>query len=291
MYTIPYIKIQSLAPRITRAPGAPSRDADAMADADAIECAICLTAPAPEDVALASACLHGFCASCLVRWASFTAPGASTKCPCCARALRTVLLRRGLDGAVDAGGYLREESLCLLARARWTEDGTWSGDERDGRGESDDDAYEDAAEAILDRSGRRRVVLGNRRFGRGGFVANGGGRTYATPAARGKASRGKTRVDVEGKERGGTSRGGSGSSSPSMESPGSKGEDDASTPRRRGKKSAKRAESMAKKAEKEKERAASRLRKREEEAMAAAARRAAAAAAKELESLALGGTA
>jgi len=269
-------------------------------DASAIACAICLTRPLARDVVLVASCLHAYCAKCLVRWYGVErrrrerANGVSdARCPCCTRPFSCVLARRALDGSEDAEGYLRSESMALLARARWCggdaeteaegEDEGWSAD--------DDDGDDDGDDVEVEVRTRRRVVLGNRRFGNGGFVANGGSRTFARPTRDARASRGK------GTKGGGNavvsspgvgSAGSSASSSSASPSSGMGTDQDASsTPRQRGKKSAKRADAMAKKAEKEAQKAANRLAKRAEEAAEAEARRLASIAAKELEQLAL----
>jgi hypothetical protein len=268
-------------------------DAPMDADDDAgRECAICLAIPDVLDVAHVDACLHAFHARCLARWSTFTAPGARTRCPVCKTPFERALTTRGLDGRPRADGSLREEPMCLLARARWCgEDGGagegWEsdGDEADDGDDADADAA-DEAEALAMR-GRARLVIGNRRFGRGGFVS-GGGRRYARPV-----------VGREGK--GASARGDEASSSSSPKTPkpptparasredriaGSPSDEkDASTSatRSKGPKSAKRAESKARKVEKEAAKAAVRLKRREEEAVAAAARKAAAAARAEAE--------
>ena len=264
-------------------------------DDAAIECAICLARPRARDVALVAECLHAYCAKCLVRWIRVenerherARERRDARCPTCKRTFAHVLTRRALDGSEDAEGFLRSESAALLARARWCAEG--DAEEGEGGEEAEDWSEEEDLDVEVEVRTRRRVVLGNRRFGRGGYVANGGSRTFARPARETRA----------GKEKGGMGGGGgavvgspgasasSGSASPSASPAAATGSDeDASTPRQRGKKSAKRADAKAKKAEKEAQKAANRLAKRVEEAAAAEARREAAVAAKELERLAL----
>ena len=262
------------------------------------ECAICLAIPDVLDVAHVDACLHAFHARCLARWSTFTAPGARTRCPVCKTPFERALTTRGLDGRPRADGSLREEPMCLLARARWCgEDGGagegWEsdGDEADDGADADADAA-DEAEALAMR-GRARLVIGNRRFGRGGFVS-GGGRRYARPTV-GREGKGASARGDEAS----SSSSSSSSSSPKTPKPptparasredriaGSPSDEkDASTSatRSKGPKSAKRAESKARKVEKEAAKAAVRLKRREEEAVAAAARKAAVAARAEAE--------
>lgn len=259
------------------------------------ECAICLAIPDVLDVAHVDACLHGFHARCLARWSTFTAPGARTRCPVCKTPFERALTMRGLDGRPRADGSLREEPMCLLARARWCgEDGGggegWEsdGDDADEGDDADADAA-DEAEALAMR-GRARLVIGNRRFGRGGFVS-GGGRRFARPAV-GREGKGASARGDEASSAASSSS----SSSPKTPKPptparasredriaGSPSDEknaSTSATRSKGPKSAKRAESKARKAEKEAAKAAARLKRREEEAVAAAARKAEAEAAR-----------
>ena len=257
------------------------------------ECAICLAIPDVLDVAHVDACLHGFHARCLARWSTFTAPGARTRCPVCKTPFERALTMRGLDGRPRADGSLREEPMCLLARARWCgEDGGggegWESDGDDGNDADDADAdAADEAEALAMR-GRARLVIGNRRFGRGGFVS-GGSRRFARPTV-GREGKG---ASARGDEASSSSSSSSSPKTPKPPTParasredriaGSPSDEkDASTSatRSKGPKSAKRAESKARKAEKEAAKAAARLKRREEEAVAAAARKAEAEAAR-----------
>ena len=122
--------------------GAALRGADAASDEGA--CAICLDAVDEVDVALVKQCLHAFCTPCIVRWTTFQhdanrrrgvvnrdgAPDTHSTCPCCKARFDSLLVYRDLDGAVSAD--LREESVCLLRRARWlpatNKDMAWEND-------------------------------------------------------------------------------------------------------------------------------------------------------------------
>ena len=248
-------------------------DAD---DASGRECAICLAIPDVLDVARVDACLHAFHARCLARWATFTSPGTKTRCPVCKVPFAHALTRRGLDGTPRAS--FREEPMCLLVRARWCGDDADGAEEDPGEeSESDVDADDadadaaDAAEALAMRR-RGRLVIGNRRFGRGGFVS-GGGRRFARPIV-GREGKGARREEAPKTPKtpatARASREERTAGSPSDEKDAS-----VSAPRTKGPKSAKRAESKARKAEKEAAKAAARLKRREEEAAAAARKEAA----------------
>ena len=225
--------------------GAALRGADAASDEGA--CAICLDAVDEVDVALVKQCLHAFCTPCIVRWTTFQhdaarrrgalgpsgAPDTYSTCPCCKARFDSLLVYRDLDGEVTSD--LREESVCLLRRARWLpatrKDMAWENDfaisaaleaeMRDfptsGSAYRDDhlDAYADEEERYMagrrsgdfrgrnkcagrDRS-RPTVVLGNRRFGANGQIAQ-GHRTFARPVGDSTARRaeGKGAADAAG---------------------------------------------------------------------------------------------
>ena len=257
-------------------------------------CAICLTSPEVADVALVKQCLHAFCARCVAKWYATGERGATTKCPCCKVSFDTVLVYRTLNGeVVSHDGALVEESLCLLARARWVRArGEASDDgEEEERERRDDDFLDDDRDDddVITRGGKRRtVVIGNRKFGRGGYVNS--GRQYARPRAptgNGKDVVGE--VDKASPSSCGKPLKGS-TSSPAVNIPTtpsrkseiaspSDGEcaSSASSPRdavaARGKKSAKRQESLAKKRDKEQSKAAARLKRREDEQAADAAKK------------------
>ena len=225
--------------------GAALRGADAVSDEGA--CAICLDAVDEVDVALVKQCLHAFCTPCIVRWTTFQhdaarrrgalgpsgAPDTHSTCPCCKARFDSLLVYRDLDGEVTSD--LREESVCLLRRARWLpatrKDMAWENDfaisaaleaeMRDfptsGSAYRDDhfDAYADEEERYMagrrsgDFRGRNKcagrdrsrpvVVLGNRRFGANGQIAQ-GHRTFARPVGDSTARRaeGKGAADAAG---------------------------------------------------------------------------------------------
>ena len=330
--------------------GAALRGADAASDEGA--CAICLDAVDEVDVALVKQCLHAFCTPCIVRWTTFQhdaarrrgalgpsgAPDTHSTCPCCKARFDSLLVYRDLDGEVTSD--LREESVCLLRRARWLpatrKDMAWENDfaisaaleaeMRDfptsGSAYRDDhfDAYADEEERYMagrrsgDFRGRNKcagrdrsrpvVVLGNRRFGANGQIAQ-GHRTFARPVgdtrAKGAAGASKTSspdgslADRKGKTPAAAAEarpfapGGSSGAALSSELGGEIGTPETpETPEReraaagaaRGRKALKRAEAKAKKEEKEAARRAKRA-----ENMAASVARAKAARSNRVETL------
>jgi hypothetical protein len=167
-----------------------------------------------------------------VRWSDFQLETAAKRlssaarssdptCPCCKSPFNSLLVYRTLDGEVRQD--LREESLCLLRRARWLPETSksfvWESDhalavaaqaaayaESGGSPffEEDhfvyDEDYLDDEEEFMDglygtgRRGSRRggssasrggnaIVIGNRRFGANGHISQ-GRRVYARPAVR-----------------------------------------------------------------------------------------------------------
>ena len=255
-------------------------------------CAVCLARPDARDVALVVACLHAFCASCVTKWAEFTRAGARTRCPLCQASCERVLVRRALDGRALEDGGMQEESLCLLRRARWATRGRegegWDDGDEDGRDGSDGSDGSDALEEALMRGRARRLVLGNRKFGRGGFVSNGGSRSYARPTAsgRGKAPAATAAAKKKPPKHDGEASASAASSPRAVGDDGRRVSARSTSPGKLGPKSAKRAESKQKKQEKEAAKAAARLRRREEEHAAKEAQKAALAA-KALEALEL----
>ena len=304
-------------------------------------CAICLDAIPEADVAMVTTCLHGFCTPCIMRWCTFeletaarrlTGPAKSSDptCPCCKAPFSSLLVYRTLDGAVQAD--LREESVCLLRRARWLSEtakaAAWDRDVvaataathglRGGHSDSgyfredyevyDEDYLEDEEDYMaglysrrgggrgVTRGGAGRsrgggsaggIVIGNRRFGANGYIAQ-GQRMHARPvpqqqAVRGKGDRGKGKGACPGEERGNAQSDAAGAGGKSsvaddgssssartlasdddvVSSPASAASSAGIAPK--GKKAAKRAEAKAKKEEKEAARRAKRA-----ESMAAA---------------------
>ena len=252
--------------------GAALRGADAASDEGA--CAICLDAVDEVDVALVKQCLHAFCTPCIVRWTTFQhdanrrrgvvnrdgAPDTHSTCPCCKARFDSLLVYRDLDGAVSAD--LREESVCLLRRARWLpatrKDMAWENDfaisaalesfgdfQNAGSAYLDDhlDLYADEEErymagrresrdfrgrnknAARDRS-RPSVVLGNRRFGANGQIAT-GHRTFARPVGDKNKTATKRVPSWKGAE---TSNAAGSSSSPDASNVGEAGDRKGKTP-------------------------------------------------------------
>jgi len=144
-------------------------------------CAICLGAlDASADTAFIKPCLHPYCVGCIMAWASSRAtryPDAPTPCPQCKQTFTSVYVQRTLDGVVS--DHLVEESVVLLLRARWTSAAAGGAacqqdDSDDGSAEFD----EEDEEELLARQHRVRLI-GNRRFGGGGYVTQ--GRLLARP--------------------------------------------------------------------------------------------------------------
>ena len=213
-------------------------------------CAICLDVVDEVDVALVKHCLHAFCTPCIVRWTTFQLDSAyqrraaggrnvpvqtSATCPCCKTQFDHLLIYRTLDG--DLTPDLREESVCLLRRARWLcrteKEMAWENDHavavaaqqeldrefggpHQARGYArafQDDDFLDEEERYMTglhqagRSFSRRggkggggcsgapdsagIVIGNRRFGPNGQIAQ-GHRTFARPVGpRDRTEKGK----------------------------------------------------------------------------------------------------
>ena len=191
-------------------------------------CAICLDVIPEADVAMVAACLHAFCAPCIVRWTNFqletaarrlnsAAASSDPTCPCCKAPFSSLLVYRSLDG--DLRGDLTEESVCLLRRARWLPETAKSAEWEDdhavavaaqaalnaegGFFEEDFDVYhedylddeEEYMEGLYRRGsrgggGRPAIVIGNRRFGANGHISQ-GQRIYARPVPQEEPAIGK----------------------------------------------------------------------------------------------------
>ena len=143
-------------------------------------CAICLSVldPCAVDIALVKGCLHPYCVGCVTAWAASRAakyPDAPTPCPVCKAGFLSVYVQRSLSGEVT--DHLVEESMVLLMRARWT---CGAAGQQDDCFDDEADCFDDEEdeEELLARQHRVRLI-GNRRFGGGGFVAN--GRLLARP--------------------------------------------------------------------------------------------------------------
>ncbi|KAL4433938.1 hypothetical protein ABPG75_000379 [Micractinium tetrahymenae] len=162
-------------------------------------CAICLGSIPLENLALVKGCDHMYCATCILHWALHRE---EPWCPQCKQPFDTLLTYHTLDGQLQ--DFPSEESVCLLKRARWFEEHLRFED----RGSvslieesrlADNMAWQEyAADYDLaedeeieqyyfsSAAGRARVVLGNRRYGEGGFIS--GGRRQARPVVDRKRS-------------------------------------------------------------------------------------------------------
>ena len=214
-------------------------------------CAICLEIIPPADVALVKTCLHAFCAPCIVRWTSFQLDNAAKRlrspsrssdptCPCCKVPFSSLLTYRTLDGRLTED--LREESACLLRRARWlpscAKTEQWERDQGattnattggagsyyEGFYEEDfvyDEDYLDDEEEYMHRArgrggsrgcrggGAAAPAIGNRRYGPNGYIAQ-GQRMLARPVPAEPARTKGGRAGKRGKAKGGV--GGEGAS-------------------------------------------------------------------------------
>lgn len=164
-------------------------------------CAICLCDIPLEDVAMVKGCDHMYCAYCILQW---TLHNEKTFCPTCKQPFSYLLTYRGLDGSLN--DFPMEESVVLLRRAHWFEDWIRASqndasqalledarvaDDTAWMDDFDDDAYwkeDEEMEAFYFSSaaGKARIVLGNRRFGQGGFIS--GGHRQARPVKNSGAS-------------------------------------------------------------------------------------------------------
>eukprot|EP00889_Picochlorum_renovo_P003695 jgi/Picre1/30725/NNA_006086.t1 len=122
---------------------------------------------------------------------SWTLHKEKTFCPTCKQPFSYLLTYRGLDGSLN--DFPMEESVVLLRRAHWFEDWIRASqndasqalledarvaDDTAWMDDFDDDAYwkeDEEMEAFYFSSaaGKARIVLGNRRFGQGGFISGG----------------------------------------------------------------------------------------------------------------------
>ncbi|KAI7835857.1 hypothetical protein COHA_010254 [Chlorella ohadii] len=164
-----------------------------------LTCAICLNNIPLENLALIKGCDHMYCATCILHWALHKP---EPWCPQCKQPFDMLLTYRTLDGELQ--DFPTEESVCLLKRARWFEEHLRFVD----RGAAslveesrlaDSMAWQDYADDydlaedeevesyyFSSAAGRARVVLGNRRYGEGGFIS--GGRRQARPVVERKRS-------------------------------------------------------------------------------------------------------
>lgn len=157
-----------------------------------LTCAICLGDIALENMAMVKGCDHIYCAKCILYWALHKE---SPWCPQCKQSFSYLLTYRTLDGTLS--DFPVEESVVLLKRARWFEesiqhchrslslledsrladDVAWHDYDADDYDLAEDEEIE--AFYFSSAAGRARVLLGNRRFGEGGYIT--GGRRQARP--------------------------------------------------------------------------------------------------------------
>mmetsp|Transcript_10186 Transcript_10186/g.37444 ORF Transcript_10186/g.37444 Transcript_10186/m.37444 type:complete len:482 (-) Transcript_10186:203-1648(-) len=149
-----------------------------------LTCAICLDEVAPEELALVKGCEHAYCCACILRWADTQVNGSKSgcgvaTCPTCKAPFEYVYIARNLDGTLNDS--LAEESITLLLRATWLdkqreEQINSIGTNHAGYYEDfcdDDYCDEDDDDLLLLNRHTRGKLLGNRRFGSGGYVQSG----------------------------------------------------------------------------------------------------------------------
>ncbi|KAK9221232.1 hypothetical protein WN944_009658 [Citrus x changshan-huyou] len=139
-------------------------------------CAICLDKTVLQETALVKGCEHAYCATCILRWASYVR---NPTCPQCKHPFEFLHVHRSLDGSIS--DYMFEESVCLLLRATWfkpliVEDHVVVQDDLE-----DDYSYEDEEDDLDEVYFRSSSSLriGNRRWGDNGYVR--AGRQEARP--------------------------------------------------------------------------------------------------------------
>ncbi|CAN6695061.1 unnamed protein product [Malus baccata var. baccata] len=145
-------------------------------------CAICLDEIVLQDTALVKGCEHAYCATCILRWVTYSQ---KPTCPQCKHPFEFLNVHRSLDGSIQ--DYMFEESVCLLLRAKWFE--PLVVEEREDVYEGHEDyyyyPYEDEEDDDLDDayfSSSSVIRIGNRRWGDNGYVR--GGRQEARPVRR-----------------------------------------------------------------------------------------------------------
>jgi len=163
--------------------GAEGDEREEESHAGDLTCAICLCDIPLEDLAMVKGCDHIYCSYCILQW---TLHKETCLCPQCKQPFSYLMTYRALDGTLN--DFPVEESVVLLRRARWFEESLK--DEvtksllEDKRMEDDcawlddyDDELEEDEELeafyFSSAAGKARIVLGNRRFGQGGYIANG----------------------------------------------------------------------------------------------------------------------
>ncbi|KAL6284602.1 hypothetical protein ACE6H2_015531 [Prunus campanulata] len=144
-------------------------------------CAICLDEIMLQETALVKGCEHAYCATCILRWVTYSQ---KPTCPQCKHPFEFLNVHRSLDGSIQ--DYMFEESVCLLLRAKWFE--PLIVEEREDVYDDPDDyyyPYEDEEDDDLDEayfSSSSSIRIGNRRWGDNGYVR--GGRQEARPVHR-----------------------------------------------------------------------------------------------------------
>lgn len=177
--------------KATSAPHSPSK----VSEAGEITCAICLGDIQLENMAMVKGCDHIYCAHCILHWALHKE---NPWCPQCKQPFSYLLTYRTLDG--ELSDFPVEESVVLLKRALWftetlrpcarssslLEDSILQ-DEYAWHDYADeyDLAEDEELEAFYFSSaaGRARILLGNRRFGEGGFLSSGRRQARPVPSA------------------------------------------------------------------------------------------------------------
>jgi len=189
--------------KATSAPHSPSK----VSEAGELTCAICLGDIQLENMAMVKGCDHIYCAHCILHWALHKE---HPWCPQCKQPFSYLLTYRTLDG--ELSDFPVEESVVLLKRAHWFTDtlrpcarssslleDSILQDEYAWHDYADeyDLAEDEELEAFYFSSaaGRARILLGNRRFGEGGFMSS--GRRQARPVS--SASSSSTNRKVKGK--------------------------------------------------------------------------------------------
>lgn len=188
-------------------PDSPSK----YSEASDMTCAICLGDIPLPDMAMVKGCGHIYCAKCILAWALHKE---NPWCPQCKQPFNYLLTYRTLDGELQ--DFPNEESVVLLKRARWLEDQLAASHAdaahllEESRAADDiawhdyadeyDLAEDEAIEAYYYSSaaGRARVMLGNRRFGEGGYIAT--GRRQARPAGQRRSGKGKAAAGANKKQ-------------------------------------------------------------------------------------------
>jgi len=179
-------------------------------------CAICLGEIPLEDLAMIKGCDHIYCSYCILQW---TLHKEKCFCPQCKHEFSHLMTYRALDGTLN--DFPVEESIVLLRRARWFEDSLKDNaasinlledvriaDENAWMDDYDDDEFgeDEEMEAFYFSSaaGKARIVIGNRRFGQGGYIS--GGHRQARPVypkkSDGEGSSSGSKKKIKGKGKG-----------------------------------------------------------------------------------------